>query len=236
MSWTIERFLNEMDVSMRPYCWTRLGLESPARKFIAENAMAAFELRAQVSSCKAWRGKSAEQIDEDFMMTVVILLVLDNPLIAPDGTLLSWHYEYKDRRGPKPLSPKEEGEVALSYLQKRISELSYQIEKFGTPEMIDAGAYGLVSELKDMRGKYKSILLDVSRQLDFKEIERCGLAHRVSAAMQELTEVGIPCSKMDVEAFWLNLLATSWGVEPRSVYSAARKAKSFKNGKRNASI
>ncbi|WP_290437525.1 hypothetical protein [Aeromonas caviae] len=133
--------------------------------------MAAFELRAQVSSCKAWRGKSAEQIDEDFMMTVVILLVLDNPLIAPDGTLLSWHYEYKDRRGPKPLSPKEEGEVALSYLQKRVSELSYQIEKFGTPEMIDAGAYGLVSELKDMRGKYKSILLDVSRQLDFNRAD-----------------------------------------------------------------
>lgn len=231
MSWTTERFLNEMDVSMKPDCWTRLGLESPARKFISENAMAAFELRDQVRSCKAWRVKSVEQIDDDFMMTVVIPLVLDNPMIASDGALLSWNDGYKDRRGPKRPSSQTEGEIALSYLQKRVLELSYQIEKMEALDVADGRGCGLITELRDIQGKYKTIALDVSRQLFFKEVERCGLVYRVSAAMQELTEAGIPCSKMDVESFWLKLLALGWGVEPCSVYSAARKVKSFRNGR-----
>ncbi|OCA63001.1 hypothetical protein A9R10_08165 [Aeromonas piscicola] len=154
---------------MKPDCWARLGLESPARKFISENAMAAFELRDQVRSCKAWRVKSVEQIDDDFMMIVVIPLVLDNPMIASDGALLSWNDGYKDRRGPKRPSSQTEGEIALSYLQKRVLELSYQIEKMGALDVADGRGCGLITELRDIQGKYKTIALDVSRQLFFKE-------------------------------------------------------------------
>ncbi|MFR9720853.1 MULTISPECIES: hypothetical protein [Aeromonas] len=231
MSWTAERFLNELDVSMKPDCWTGLGLDSPARRFITENAMAAFEMRAQVSSCKAWRGRSIEQIDEDFMTIVVIPLVLDNPMIASNGAILSWDDGYKERRGPKRSYPHVEGDVALSFLQKRILELSCDMEKIKSLNIADDGKHRFVSELSEMRDKYKEIVLDVRRNLYFKEVERCSLVYRVSAAMQELTEVGIPCSKIDVEAFWLNLLATGWRVEPCRVYSAARKIKSYRHEK-----
>lgn len=233
MSWTIERFQSELEVLFASnHCFIN-KLKKTTRDSISAFAVAAFELRGRVSSCKAWRHKSVEQIDEDFMMTVVIPLIKQNPRISDGGDLLPWNNDYKDRRGPKPLSPTGEQEVSLLYLQKRISELSRLLEKCEaagmSADMPDTGSGIVMAEMNSILDAYKTVMKYESGLSMFKEIHRSTPIAKVYYAMQYLTSVGIPCSKIDIDAFWLDLMATAWGVEPNNIYSIARKVRKYES-------
>ncbi len=101
MNWTAERFVAEWDELLAPMPWLIEGLEIPAKRSIAAAIMDAYELRKDVNRCRAWRHKSANQIDEDFMKMVILPLVRNHPLADGDGKLLPWNDNYKDPRGPK---------------------------------------------------------------------------------------------------------------------------------------
>lgn len=223
MAWTVERFLNEWDVLLAPVPWLLEDLENPARSLVASYAIAAFELRTQVSRCRAWRHKDTKQIDEDFMKKVIIPLVRMHPRVSGKGYLQPWNDDYKDRRGPKTLEPKEELEVVLSYLNKCIPKLSTELETYQ-----NAGIDEPVAEIKNSLIAHKIVIRDVINNLKQRNADRLESVIDVHKAMQRLTSVGIPCEKVEVNVFWINLVATTWGVEKHCIYSAARKVKQLR--------
>ncbi|WP_323929005.1 hypothetical protein [Aeromonas caviae] len=220
MNWTTEHFLKNWDSLLAPMPALLNGLKSPARRSIASAAISAFELRKHVSSCRAWRHKNADQIDKDFMMMVIIPLIRLHPLLSSEGKLMPWNYDYNDRRGPRRSTPDGELEVVKSFLQKKtlvLAEELDEIEKSGNDEKI-AMATDVVNNVKLI-----SSLVDV--ELITQKTEKLQLVYDVFIATALLMRMGIPCAKIDIDAFWINLVATVWGVESSNIHSAARKIK-----------
>lgn len=225
MGWTVERFLNEWDVLLAPVPWLLEDLESPARNLVASYAIAAFELRTQVSRCRAWRHKDTKQIDEDFMKKVIIPLVRMHPRVSGKGYLQPWNEDYKDRRGPKKLEPNEELDIVLSYLKKCIPKLSTELEIF---QNAGQGFDEPIDEIKKSLIAHKIVLRDAINEWHQQNANRLESVIDVNKAKKHLTSVGIPCEKAEIDVFWINLVATIWGVEKHSIYSAARKLKKLK--------
>ncbi|MFQ2361279.1 MULTISPECIES: hypothetical protein [Aeromonas] len=220
MSWTVERFLNEWDVLLSPMPWLIEGLENSAKKSIASSAVAAFELRKEVARCRAWRSKTAVQIDEEFMKTVIVPLIRMHPRAGGDGELLPWSSDHQDRRGPKVLTPQGELEVVLSYLERSLSRLSREVEMWEVTDMDEP-----ITQVKRSLVAHKIVMLEAMQEVRAREADRLTLVIDVHKAMKHLTSVGIPCSKIGVDVFWSRLLAAIWGVEPSCMYSVTRKVK-----------
>ena len=227
MCWTVERFLNEWDVLLSPMPWLIEGLEDPAKKSIATSAVAAFELRNEVNRCRGWRHKTPVQIAAEFMATVIVPLIKMHPRAGGNGELLPWKSDYQDRRGPKSSTPKGELEVVLSYLEKTLPQLSRDVEIWG-----DTGMEEPISQAKRSLVAHKIVMLEVMQKLRSREADRLTLAIDVYNAMKHLTSVKIPCSKIEVDVFWVRLLATIWGVEPSCIYSVVRKVKKIRGRNR----
>lgn len=223
MNWTVERFLNEWDVLLAPVPWLLEGLESPARHQVASYAIAAFELRTQVSRCKAWRHKDPSQIEEDFMNKVIVPLVRMHPRPGSEGDLLPWNDDYKDRRGPKTSEPKEELEIVLSYLKKCIPRLSTELDTYQ-----NAGIDEPIDEIKKSLIAHKIVMRDAMNEWHQKYASRLESVIDINKAKKHLTSVGIPCEKAEIDVFWINLVATIWGVEKHCIYSVARKLKKLR--------
>lgn len=205
MNWTAERFVAEWDELLAPMPWLIEGLEIPAKRSIAAAIMDAYELRKDVNRCRAWRHKSANQIDEDFMKMVILPLVRNHPLADGDGKLLPWNDNYKDPRGPKRLAPRGELEIVFKYLKNELPKLSREVEIWENTGMKEP-----ISQAKNDVIAHKIVLNNVILKLERERDRKLELVYDVNGAMNHLTAVGISCSKIDVDAFWLILLATVW--------------------------
>lgn len=229
MNWTVESILSHWDELFPPSQHNISSINYSSKKLIASYLTAAFELRQEVGRCRAWRLKSSEQIDEEFMRTVVLPLVLFNPRFIGNDTLSRWNHDYQDQRGRKPSEPKDELKVLLSLLKKR--ELAYfnnlklvrdMMEK--VPNTYDDAENVVIDLIKSTRLLREEIASDIKQR---KLIDLYPL-HRVIVAMQHLISIGIPCRKIEPDVYWIRLIATVWGIEPNIIYSAVRKIKNLK--------
>lgn len=229
MHWTVESLLNRWDELFPPHLHHIAVLNRPAKKLMASYLIAAFELRQDVSRCRAWRFKSNTQIDAEFMSTVVLPLVPCNPRLMGEATLSHWHHDYQDQRGRKPSVPKDELRMLLSLLKKREAAYFHNLKLVRDlmkeiPNTYDDAENVVIDLIKSTRLLRDEIASDIKQR---KAIDLYPL-YRVDIAMQHLMAVGIPCRKIEPDVYWIHLLATVWGVEPNIIYSAARKIKKLK--------
>lgn len=136
--------------------------------------------------------------------------------------LIPWSNDYQDQRGPKPSASKDFRRIVLAALLQREKELFAHLlfmKKKNIDDPVD------FKDTEDLLIACNLLKLDLLKHIKIQNGIKSIPLGAVDSAMEYLTSIGIPCQKMDIDVFWINLLATVWGVEPNNIYAIARKVK-----------